>query len=116
MTRNTEHDARADLEHRAQTARDNGVGSDWLRDIDDLAPARPNVWLVCAFIAIIAALVMVLPGCGGGIDTADEFIGPPVFAEKREAPPLPPSRDDPRAPAARCCPPDVPCTCPVYPG
>jgi hypothetical protein len=87
MTRNTEHDARAQLEQRAQAARDNGVGSDWLRDIDDLAPARPNVWLVCAFIAVIAVIVMVLPGCGGGIDTADELMGPPETA--RVDPPRP---------------------------
>jgi len=27
---------------------------------------------------LIVALVSLLAGCGGGIDTADEFMGPPV--------------------------------------
>ena len=54
-------------------------GADFLRDADDLIPARPNVWLVFAWLAIVAALVMLLGGCGGGIDTMDEFMGPPAL-------------------------------------
>jgi hypothetical protein len=60
MTRATEHDARVALEQRAQATRDLGCGSDFLRDCDDLAPARPLVWLVLAWAAVIAAVALIL--------------------------------------------------------
>lgn len=59
MTKPTEYDARQSLEQAARAARECGA-SDYLRDLDDLAPARPLVWLVLAWLAIIAALAMIL--------------------------------------------------------
>lgn len=37
-------------------------GSDFLRDIDDLAPSRPVVWLVLAWCAIVAFFLLMLLG------------------------------------------------------
>lgn len=59
MTRITEHDARVALEQRAQATRDLGCSSDFLRDCDDLAPARPHIWLIVIWALIIAALAMI---------------------------------------------------------
>jgi hypothetical protein len=65
---------------------------------------------------LLVAAFLALAACGGGIDTPDELAGPP-YTDSREAPPLPPTRDETaRVPPARCCPPDVPCECKVYPG
>jgi hypothetical protein len=60
MTRTTEHDARIALEQRARAARDQGCGSEFLRDHDDLAGARPLVWLWLAWCALIAFFVLAL--------------------------------------------------------
>ena len=47
--------------------------------------------------AILLTIAVLLASCGGGIDTRDD-----VSYDKVEA--------------AKCCPPDVQCVCPVYPG
>lgn len=78
MTRQrSEHDAVNDLlERTAEAARD-ANGADFLRDADDLIPARPVIWMLLGWLFVVAALAMILTGCGGGIDTVDEFMGPP---------------------------------------
>jgi hypothetical protein len=73
------------LEHLARCARDGSI--DPMIDHDDLAPARPHVWLLLAWVAVILSMALVLGGCGGGIDTPDEQMGPPETA--RVDPPRP---------------------------
>jgi hypothetical protein len=83
MTKLTEHDAFTQLERAIKATRE-ANGDDFLRDLDDLAPSRAWVWLLCFF--AVAAVAMVLAGCGGGIDTPDEFMGPPAPSTKVEPP------------------------------
>lgn len=84
MTKPTDHDAfNAQLERAVKGARE-ANGDDFLRDLDDLAPARPLVWMLWIF--AVFAVAMVITGCGGGIDTADEFMGPPEPTARVDAP------------------------------
>lgn len=75
---------RGELDRITRGARE--CGFDPLLDNDDLAPARPLVWLVWGF--VVFAIAMVLTGCGGGIDTPEEVMGPPEPTSK-VAPPRP---------------------------
>ncbi len=74
------HEQRADCARRAPC--------DFLIDNDDLAPARPTVWLVLAYLCLGAAIAMMLTACGGGIDD-EEFMGPPYYGSEIVAPPRP---------------------------
>jgi hypothetical protein len=58
MTKPTEHDALADLEQRILASR--MTGADFLREIDDLAPARPIVWLLAAYVCLILFFILLL--------------------------------------------------------
>jgi hypothetical protein len=71
------------LEHMARCART----LDPMLPPDDLAPARGMVWLVFAWACVIVAMVLLLGGCGGGIDTPDELMGPTL--DDRVKPPRP---------------------------
>ena len=74
MTKPSEHDAFESLERAIKASRE----ANGMNEPDDLVSARPNVWLVFAWLAVCAAMAMLLTACGGGIDTADEFMGPPA--------------------------------------
>ena len=46
---------------------------------DNLSAARAPVWITFVWVLLATVLLCVLAllaGCGGGIDTADEFMGP----------------------------------------
>jgi hypothetical protein len=58
MTKPTEHDALLEQERRIFAAR--MTGADFLREVDDLAPARGVVWLLAAYICLIAFFILVL--------------------------------------------------------
>lgn len=96
MQRNTRPEAlRAEQEwnQRADCAR--RASCDFLRDHDDLAPARPHVWLVLLWTCAVASVALILTGCGGGIDDED-FVGPPQEASNF-------------IPAPKPCPADIQC-------
>jgi hypothetical protein len=86
-----------EIERLVRAARESAV--DPAFNTDDLAPARPNVWLVFVWLAVCAVMAMLLTACGAGIDDADELYGPPNNVS-----------------AAACCPPNVPCECKKEPG
>lgn len=65
------------LEDVARAAREASVDP-LLDQVDDLAPVRPILWLVLTWVMVSIALALILGGCGGGVDTPDEFMGPPV--------------------------------------
>jgi hypothetical protein len=86
MTKLTENDTFNGLQRAINAARDcNGMN-----EPDDLASARPSVWLIFVWLAVCAVMAMLLTACGAGIDDADELYGPPAaLADVKPAKPCP---------------------------
>lgn len=78
MTRN-EHDAALELERTAHAARECGA-ADFFREIDDLAPARPVVWLIVAWLLVVAAFAAILLAPAAAHATVPPKKTPPTSA------------------------------------